>query len=196
MVASILTAHGGPSICNAQGSNLVRNLNVQILPEDGAPVVVNSLKAEADLDPFGAPIDVRIYADYKNVSDRPVSGVKFRLRYVDDEGKDRGTFHAPHLYNLGPGMTANEKWKREKVDPRVSGIMVRVLAVKFSDGTVWESSKAGNIVKPSGAGAPTQSNAPGGGPDAECEEPAGTSGGTQPQGEPAEGANPPPAGEP
>jgi hypothetical protein len=139
------------NICNAQGSSLVRKLNVQILPEEGSPVAVTSAKSEADLDPFGAPISIRTYADYKNVSRKPILGVKFRVRYVDAEGKDRGTFHAPHASSLGPGMTATEKWKREKVDPRIVGMMIRVLAVKFSDGSVWESSKLGNVVKPAGS---------------------------------------------
>jgi hypothetical protein len=162
-VSSILASATAPNICNAQGSSLVRNLDVQILPEDGAPVVVSSARVEADMDPFGVPIDVRMYADYKNVSNKPVSGVKFRVRYVDAEGKDRGTFHAPHLSNLGPGMTASEKWRQEKIDPRTVGVMVRVLAVKFQDGTIWESAKAGNIVKPDqggGATSPSPSSAP------------------------------------
>jgi hypothetical protein len=153
-------------------------LGVQILPEEGSPVAVNSVRAEADLDPFGVPTDIRTYADYKNVSSKPVVGVKFRIRYIDSEGKDRGTFHAPHACSIAPGMTATEKWKRDKVDPRVVGMMIRVMAVKFSDGSLWESSKVSNIVKPSGDGP-----GPGAGAPAETMQPEpGEGGGADPFG--------------
>lgn len=102
-------------------------------------------RGELDLDPFDVPIDARIYIDYKNNSDRAISAVKFRIRFMDFENNDRGTFHAPDMELLAPGATGNEKWKHDRVDPRATSIKVRILQVKYQDGSNWLSAKMSEL---------------------------------------------------
>lgn len=137
-----------PQFINAQSQQIVRNADLEIIPEEGAPVAITSGRTELDLDAFGVPMAARTYLDYKNQSDKPVAAVKFRIRFTDREGKDWGTFHAPHGNYLAPGATSSEKWRSERVDPRTTHIKVRVLAVKFADGSLWESSKTQQLAKP------------------------------------------------
>ncbi len=112
---------------------------------------VASARTELDLDPFGAPIDARTYVDYKNVSNRPIAAVKFRIRFYDAEGKDRGTFHAPDARLVEPGGQGSQKWKTERVDPRIVTVKMRALEVKFADGSSWQSTKLPELVQPAGA---------------------------------------------
>ena len=109
------------------------------------------MRCELDCDAFDAPMDARVYLDYKNNSDRAVSAVKFRLRFVDGEQKDRGTFHV-----LGPAAApqgvGGVKAKRDiTLHPSIVGLKVRVLAVKYSDGSDWSSVKMQELVQPGGA---------------------------------------------
>lgn len=114
------------------------------------------MRCDLDLDPFEAPMSSRIYIDYKNSSSKPVTAVKFRVRFVDGEGKERGTFHAVHMAYVGPGGGGSEKFKRDfTLHPSVVGLKVRVLQVKFSDGSDWQSSKMQELAAP-----PSQGGAP------------------------------------
>lgn len=107
-------------------------------------------------------MSARIYIDYKNSSDRPVAAVKFRVRFVDGENKERGTFHAVHNAYIGPGASGTEKFKRDfTLHPAVVGLKVRVLQVKFSDGNVWQSTKMQELAAPPGQAAPADNNAGG-----------------------------------
>ena len=128
----------------------VRSLDVEFVPEPGCPVAVTNGRAELDLDPFDVPIDARIYIDYKNISQRAISAVKFRLRFSDYENKDRGTWHAPDMELLAPGQSGTEKWKQEKVDPRATSLKVRILQVKFQDNSHWMSAKMAELARSSG----------------------------------------------
>ena len=119
----------------------VRSLTAEIYPESGCPVEVTLAKTDLDLDPFDAPIDARIYITYKNASSRPVSAVKFRIRFTNETGRDLGTFQAPDGFMLGPGMERTQKWKQERVDSRMNALKVRVLMVRFADDSLWESVK-------------------------------------------------------
>lgn len=118
-----------------------RNLANQFKSEAGCPVDVVSAKTILDIDSFGTPVDCRIYIDYKNTSSKGLSGVKFRIGYVDSEEKMRGTFHAPDGHVLDPGASASAKWKGERVDPRTDHVVIRVLGARYSDGSMWESEK-------------------------------------------------------
>lgn len=106
------------------------------------------LRVDLDLDAFDAPMTARIYIDYKNIADRPIAGVKFRIRFSDDSGKDRGTFHAADAAVLVPGEARSQKWKHERIDPRSTVLKVRVLKVKFADGSEWLSNKVSEITAP------------------------------------------------
>lgn len=109
---------------------------------------VTSSKVDLEVDSFDAPIAARVYLDYRNVSSKVINAVKFRVGYIDGENKVRGTFHAPDGNVVGPGSSASQKWRGERVDPRVKSIKIRALQVKFADGTLWESAKMNAVVTP------------------------------------------------
>lgn len=137
----------------AQQNFELRRLGPDFVGEPGCPVVAVGARTELEVDGFGAPIAARHYVDYRNVGNRPIAAVKFRIGYIDDAGKIRGTFHAPDTRIVEPGGQASQKWRGEKVDPRTAAIKMRVLQVKFSDGELWESVKAREVAAPqAGAG--------------------------------------------
>lgn len=123
-----------------------KSLPVEIIPEPDSPVIIESAKTELDLDDFGSPVAARTYVEYKNSSKRPIAAVRFRLRYVDSSGKDRGVFHAPHAAIVSPGSEAEGKWKG-RVVPGIAALKVRPLSVRFTDGTDWKSTKMIEIEK-------------------------------------------------
>jgi hypothetical protein len=136
MPQTFLCAQETPSTISS-----VRTLPIEVVAEDGCPVQIVSARAEFDLDAFGTPIDSRTYIDYKNVSDKLITGVKFRLRFADADGRDRGTFQAPDAAQVGPGMQGSQKWKHERIYPLITQAKVRVLQVLFSDANRWDSVK-------------------------------------------------------
>lgn len=144
-----VTSLGAPINVYGQVPGKVRSLDVEFVPESGCPVAVTNGRAELDLDPFDVPIDARIYIDYKNISQRAISAVKFRLRFTDAEQNDRGTWHAPDMELLAPGQSGQEKWKHEKIDPRCASLKVRILQVKFQDNSHWVSMKMSELANPS-----------------------------------------------
>lgn len=146
------------SISKAQEQTPVRKLTVDFVPEAGCPLTVTAARTELDLDPFGAPLDARTYVDYKNMSEKAITAVKFRIRFYDQEGKDRGTFHGPDVRNLEPGGQGSQKWKTERIDPRAAAVKMRALVVKFADGSVWESEKLAEIVQPPDSSSTRQNN--------------------------------------
>lgn len=111
---------------------------------------VTSAKVDLEVDAFDTPIAARVYLDYRNVGDRVINAVKFRVGYIDARGKVRGTFHAPDGNVLSPGGSASQKWRGERVDPRVQAVKVRTLQVKYADGSIWQSAKMNNVVTPDG----------------------------------------------
>lgn len=117
--------------------------------EPGCPVDVISAKTTLEIDPVGIPMACRVYIDYTNVSHKTLSGIRFRIGYIDGEEEVRGTFHAPDGSTVPPGGTGKGKWRGERVDPRTKKVMIRGLMARFSDGTVWESEKSeGGLIKP------------------------------------------------
>lgn len=131
----------------------LRDLSNQFKAEAGCPVGMISAKTQLEIDPFGTPIACRIYLDYKNTSSKTISGVKFRLGYVDSEEKVRGTFHAPDGQALEPGASASAKWRGERVDPRTKSVLIRVLLCRYADGSVWESVKLKGLAEGTGGSA-------------------------------------------
>lgn len=129
----------------------LRDVQNQFIPEAGCPVRIVKAETRLEVDSFGAPMACRIYIDYTNTSDRPLQGVKFRLGYIDRDGKVRGMFHAPDGRPLSPAGQASCKWRGDKVDPRTALVKIRVLTARFADGTVWESEKMKDVAKPPGA---------------------------------------------
>lgn len=138
------------SICKAQDTSQVRKLNVESVFEDGCPVAVAAARTELDLDPFGVPRDARIYVDYKNTSEKAIAAVKFRIRFYDQDGKDRGTFHAPDARQVEPAGQGSQKWRLDRIDPRTAMVKMRALEVRFADGSSWQSVKMSEVVQPVG----------------------------------------------
>lgn len=124
-----------------------KEITIDFVKEAGCPIVTtdSNTRAVLDLDPFGAPKDARIYISFKNNSERPVAAVKFRLRYVNTRGEDLGTFHAAQAVILGPGAEARGKWKGTRIHPDTCALKLRVLQVRYSDGTQWNSVKTESL---------------------------------------------------
>ncbi len=139
---------------NAQDSEKVRTIGSQFFQENGCPVAVTATRAELDLDPFDAPLDARIYLTYRNISDRTIDAVKFRIRLSDNYGKDLGTFHAPDSGLLAAGQERTQKYKREKIYPSTTTMQIRVLQAHYADGNMWNSTKMQELVDPHGGGTP------------------------------------------
>jgi hypothetical protein len=130
----------------AQSETKVRNLECQFVNEQDCPVEVTNITGKLELDAFEAPIGTKIYLDYKNSSAKSIMAVKFRVRLVDGQGADKGTFQAVDQVYVASQATRCQKWKREFVIHQgVSNLKVRVLQVKFEDGEVWESFKAKDL---------------------------------------------------
>lgn len=117
-------------------------MNADFFPEDGCPVRPTAVRSVLEIDAFGAPTACKIYLTYSNISSKPITAVKFRCRYSDPEGKDRGTFHAPDHSIVPPGGSRSHKWKREGgLHPNITGFQIRVLQVKYDDGSLWDSAR-------------------------------------------------------
>jgi hypothetical protein len=120
----------------------LKKFNPQFVFEPGCPVEVLGASTDLELDPFGAPIAARHYIDYRNVSNKPVAAVKFRIGYIGADGKISLPFvNGDDAHLLQPGEQASKKWRGDRVDPQLTAIKMRVLMVKFTDGSVWESVK-------------------------------------------------------
>lgn len=132
----------------AQTENKVRTIGSEFIPEAGCPVSVEGVRADLDVDAFDAPLDARIYIDYKNIGPKPIAAVKFRLRFVDDSGNNAGTFQASDSALLAPQQQSSQKFKQEKVDPHSVSLLLRVLMVKYADGGIWESARSPSVPKP------------------------------------------------
>ena len=137
-----------PTLTSAQTPEKVRNIPAEFVPEAGCPISIVDTRTILDVDPFDAPIDARIYISYKNISDKQIAAAKFRVRFCDTAGQELGTFQAPDSTNLGPSQECTQKWKREPVHPKTVSIKVRVLQVKYGDGSLWESQKMQELVPP------------------------------------------------
>lgn len=148
----------------AQTGSKVRSLTCDFVQEEGCPVTPGNLRCDVELDPFDTPTSPKIYFDYKNSSSKAISAVKFRVRFVDGEGNDKGTFHAVDSFYLQPSGDRTQKWKRDvAIHPGVTALKIRVLQVKYADGESWESVKMQELVggNPAAAGGGGAGSAPG-----------------------------------
>jgi hypothetical protein len=168
MASSFLYLSGGQAAL-AQAQPELRNVTNQFRTEAGCPVQVVSAKTELEIDPLGAPMACRIYIDYKNVSAKTVNGAKFRIGYIDGQEQIRGSFHAPDGHIIEPGGVVHQKWRGDKVDPRTAYVLIRCLAARYSDGSMWESEKMKDLAPGTGgdgsAYAPGKAGAAGSGSD-------------------------------
>jgi hypothetical protein len=128
----------------AQADSKVQTIEAKSVPEVGCPVGLDTSEAELELDPFNAPVAIRIYLNYRNNSSQTLAAVKFRVRFLDDQGETRGSFQADDERALLAGGAGTQKWRKEGIDPRTRKILVRVLQAKFADTTTWNSEKLQN----------------------------------------------------
>jgi hypothetical protein len=142
----------------------LKKFNPQIVGEPGCPVEMVGASTEMELDPFGAPVAARHYIDYRNAGNRPIVAVKFRIGYVGADGKINQPYvNGDDQQQLDPGQMGSKKWRGDKVDPRTTAVKIRVLKVKFADGSVWESVKLNETNSQQQSGfAPLSIESPGG----------------------------------
>lgn len=153
-VLAVFVSGSGYGIAPAFGSensdlSNEKEIPVEFVTEPGCPVTTTNNKTILDLDPLGAPKNSRVYISFKNMGEKPVAAVKFRLRYVSQQGADLGTFHAAQAVILGPGKEAKGRWKGTRINPGTAALKLRVLQVRYSDGTIWDSKKVEEIEKAS-----------------------------------------------
>jgi len=148
--------------CYAQSALKVQTVEAKPVGEPGCPVSISAVRADLEIDAFDVPQALRVYIDYKNESEKTTEAVKFRVRLLDGEGTNRGTYQSSDVHSLTLGQTAFQKSRREGIDPKVKQVLVRLLEVKFSDGSLWQSThlpagyrKDGKIDKSSSSPAET-----------------------------------------
>jgi hypothetical protein len=158
--------------CYAQGEGKVQSIPIDFISESGCPITPAESSAQLELDPFNAPVAIRIFITYQNNAQKNLTAAKFRFRFSDASGKDLGTFQASDKKGASPGQTGSEKWRKEGMDPHTTQLKARVLAVKFEDGTEWTSEKyaeytpattdgsAGNSAPPAQSAPSTMPNQP------------------------------------
>lgn len=136
---------GTANLAFAQDSASAFELAPQVIKESGCPVDISSAKAFLDLNSFGKPEYSRVYITYKNVSGKNVYSVNFRVRFTDDGGANLGTFQGSRTATVTPDGEGSEKWKKAgAINPKITSYKVRVLQVKFEDGSQWESEAINN----------------------------------------------------
>ncbi|MBI4533530.1 MAG: hypothetical protein HY711_06245 [Candidatus Melainabacteria bacterium] len=118
----------------------------EFVSEPGCPVAISSARTQFELDPFAAPLAARLYIEYSNNGEKPISAVKFRVRFTDESGHDLGTLHAGHVAQIAPGGSSSEKWRHEKVNPKTTEVKIRVLVIRYRDGSTWQSSKTQQVI--------------------------------------------------
>src|SRR6516162_7567928 len=124
---------------NAQNEIKVQSIDAQSLDEPGCPVSITSVRSELEIDPFQAPVAIRVYLDYKNDSTKTLEAVKFRFRLEDTQGENKRTYQASDTHIVAPGESAQAKLRREGIHPQVKRLLLRVLQVRFSDQATWQS---------------------------------------------------------
>lgn len=150
LVVSIFLASSVTSSAWSQEGMQAANtqtISMDVVPEPGCPVEVTGARTELGFDSFGLPVFGKTYIDYKNGGDKAISAVKFRVRYLDQNGVSRGTFHANDEAFVPQGAMASGKFAHYKLRKNIHQGKIRVLAVKFSDGTAWESVRMKEIMK-------------------------------------------------
>jgi hypothetical protein len=124
---------------NAQNEIKVQSIDSQALDEPGCPISIQSLRAELEVDPFQAPVAIRVYLNYKNDSPKTVEAVKFRFRLQDADGAHKLNYLASDTHIVPPGESAQEKLRHEGIPPQAKRLLLRVLQIRFSDQSTWQS---------------------------------------------------------
>ncbi len=138
----------GPALAQESPKEGSFELAPQVIKEGGCPVDIVSAKAFLDLNSFGAPEYSRVYITYKNVSGKNVYSVNFRVRYSNEEGANLGTFQGSRTATVTPDGEGSEKWKKAGgLNPKITSYKVRILQVKFEDGSQWTSEAMSNVGK-------------------------------------------------
>ncbi|TAM91336.1 hypothetical protein EPN42_04065 [bacterium] len=116
-------------------------ITVTVLPEAGAPVVLDEVKAERDGDG-----NVDVSASYHNIERKAVTAVRVRFDVFDPFGGEIGYFNGVSQDPLAPLKTAATEWNGDQPYPISAALRARVTAVAFADGTFWQASDVPNAV--------------------------------------------------
>ena len=144
--------------CSSQNELKGQPIDSQVVEEPGCPISVKAIRAELDIDPFQTAVAIRVYLDYKNDSDKTVEAVKFRFRLQDAQGANKGTYQASDTHIVPPGETAQEKLRREAIHPQVKRLLLRVLQIRFSDQSSWQSAHMPSPDSPQDKGSTAPNN--------------------------------------
>lgn len=97
-------------------------------PTDGSNLVVEVLAVEDD----GAK--VKAY----NFADKPVSKISLRQRYLDDGGKEVGTFPFLWMGTIGPKSVEEFKTVIMSKPDGMKTVGFLIRKVEYADGTEWK----------------------------------------------------------
>jgi hypothetical protein len=138
---------GSSVLCQEVAPATTQTIVMEVVPESGCPVEITGARTELGFDSFSVPVFGKTYIDYKNSGEKAINAVKFRVRYLDQNGATRGTFHANDEAFVPQGGLASGKFAHYKLRPNIHSAKIRVLAIKFSDGSTWESVRMKAIQK-------------------------------------------------
>lgn len=137
MALALITPIGCAQAATAPEFKRVRT---EVIAEPGCPIVIGaSPRAQFEMDTSGYPVAAREYISYKNVSAKTITAIKVRIGFVGEDGMAT-VFQGSDEQTIPPNGIASQKW-RTQVGSQARGIKLRVLAVKFDDGTTWQSEK-------------------------------------------------------
>ena len=74
---------------------------------------------------------------YRNTGRQPIDDVQFSWTFYDSFGRRKAGFDVTDSRPVPQGKARAQDWRQILYTPGVSVAMVRVAAVRFSDGTVW-----------------------------------------------------------
>src|SRR5690606_28537717 len=119
----------------------MKTIKSEFISEPGCPIQACARpRADLELDNARRPLAARQYLDDMNTSKKTVVAVKFRIGFVDNNGLAT-VMQGVDAQQLAPGRKAWQRWRTEVSGPTRSA-KIRVMAVKFADGTFWLSEKA------------------------------------------------------
>ncbi|TAM73489.1 hypothetical protein EPN44_13925 [bacterium] len=116
-------------------------ITVTVVPEAGAPVLLDVVKAQRDGDG-----DIDVAASYHNTERKAVTALRVRFDVFDPFGGELGYFNGVSQDPLAALKAATIEWNGDQPYPISAALRARVTAVAFADGTFWQASDVPNAV--------------------------------------------------
>jgi hypothetical protein len=79
---------------------------------------------------------------YRNISDKPIAAVEFRWEGCNGMGECQWTRDYSEADKVTPGSKERASWSGPELGQNAEYFNLVVIRVKFSDGSMWEASKA------------------------------------------------------